>query len=601
MSAGSCGDEASIGGERFKGNRRFRGLGRFLGGRGFCDDRGMMIRWIVMAVAGVALLGCSGAKYSRGVVAADHRVASEAGVEMLKRGGNAVDAAVATSFALSVVRPYSCGVGGGGFMVIRFDNHPKHGRVEVALDYREVGPGAMTADFYTRQPRAESSSKGGTAVGVPGTVAGLLHALETYGTLDRTTVLGPAIRAAEEGFVADASYVQAAKDVSEWIAKKESRKATYRFVWERFCKEGQVKKGDRIRLPEQAGLLRIIAEKGWAGFYEGDVAEAIVKAVRGDGGVMTTEDLKAYRVRSMEPLKFAAFGHQFLTMPPPSSGGVAMGQAMGILERTGGAKEKAGSANYVHLMAEALKHAFSDRARWMGDPAFAEVPVGVLLSKEYLDERARMVSRSTTRPAGEYGTVTPDDKGTSHFGVVDAKGNAVACTETINLEFGSVQAVAEFGFALNDEMDDFTAEAGKPNAFGLIQSARNAPAAGKRPLSSMTPTIGVDEKGLVKVVAGASGGPRIISSTMQVILNVLLEDMGAAEAVAAARLHHQWLPDELRMEKGMMKDEVVGELKRRGHKVSEIKGIGNVQVIKRVGGGWDAASDPRKGGRPAGY
>ena len=274
---------------------------------------------------------------------------------------------------------------------------------------------------------------------------------------------------------------------------------------------------------------------------------------------------------------------------------------MGIAERVGLAKENRSSANYAHVLGEALKHAFADRARWLGDPAFVEVPVWNLLSKEYLDERARKVSRSTTRPVGDYGTAPPNDKGTSHFGVVDKDGNAVACTETINLEFGSLLAVGEFGFALNDEMDDFTAEAGKPNAFGLVQSARNAPAPGKRPLSSMTPTIVLDEKGKVKVVAGASGGPRIISSTMQVILNVLLGDMDAEEAVEAARLHHQWLPDELRLEKAMAKRELVADLKNRGHKVAEIKGVGNVQVIRRARGGWDAASDPRKGGRPAGY
>ena len=581
------------------------------------------IVWLIGAWMGLFVaqsIGCAhraeragrvarGSQFPTAAVAADHFIASEAGAEILRKGGNAVDAAVATSFALSVVRPYSCGIGGGGFMVIRFNNDPKHGTRSVALNYRETAPAAVGADFYERHSDPQASTRGGSAVAVPGTVAGLLHALEHYGTLDRTVVLAPAIRAAEEGFLVDDHFMVANGDLIKWFNEDDSRKGRFGFVWRRFLKEGQVKTGDLITLPEQAAALRLIAQSGADAFYKGRIAIEILHTVRKDGGPMRAEDLLSYKVEEVEPLRFNAFGHTFLTMPPPSSGGVALAQALGILQRRrdelGG---RANTADYVHVAAEALKHAFADRARWLGDPAQVDVPVRELLSDSYLDARAAQIDPRRAREDLEtYGTLPPDDAGTSHFCVIDARGNAVACTETINLEFGSMLAIEKYGFCLNNEMDDFTTRRGQANAFGLVQSSRNLPAPGKRPLSSMMPTIVLDQGGHVVMIAGASGGPRIITGTMQAMLDVLLFDLDASQALATPRFHHQWRPNTLLLERAWYaaarEDGTVVALESRGHKVEPTGSVGNVQLIRRDRKTrmWDAACDPRKGGRPAGY
>jgi gamma-glutamyltranspeptidase/glutathione hydrolase len=323
---------------------------------------------------------------------------------------------------------------------------------------------------------------------------------------------------------------------------------------------------------------------------------------------MRAEDLLEYEVEEVEPLKFEAFGHTFVTMPPPSSGGVAIAQILGIAQiRRQDMGKRVNSADYAHLLTEAMKQAFADRARWMGDPDQVDVPVPHLTSSAYLHERAAQIDMKRTLPIDEYGTRPPDDSGTSHFCVIDSRGNAVACTETINLDFGSLVAVEKYGFCLNDQMDDFTTNPGKPNAFGLRQSARNAPAPRKRPLSSMTPTIVLDDSGQVVLVAGGSGGPRIITGTLQAMLNVLLFDMPAAQALAAPRFHHQWLPDELGMERSWFQvadqSGLASQLDARGQRVRPIGSVGNVQLIRRArrAGGWDAACDPREAGQPAGF
>ncbi len=497
--------------------------------------------------AASATAPADGSRFARAAVAADHTIASQAGAEILRKGGNAVDAAVATSFCLSVVRPYSCGIGGGGFMVIHFNDDPRHGTQSVAINYRETAPMAVEADFYEKAgTAADASTRGGSAVGVPGTVAGLLYALEHFGTLDRATVLAPAIRAAEEGFEVDEHYMLAVSDQIKWFDLDASRKKRFAFVWERFLRRGNVNVGDRITLPEQAAALRLIALEGPDAFYRGKIALEILSAVRRDGGPMRAQDLLGYEVARVRPLRYEALGHAFLTMPPPSSGGVAMAQTLGVLERR---REDLGkrpnTADYVHVASEGLKHAFADRARWMGDPAKVDVPVERLLSASYLRDRAAAIDVERARDVEAYGTVPPDDAGTSHFCVVDGRGNAVACTETINLEFGSMLAVDAYGFCLNNEMDDFTTRRGQANAFGLRQSERNLPSPGKRPLSSMTPTIVLDRGGDVVMIAGASGGPRIITGTMQAMLNVLLFGMDATGALAAPRFHHQWMPNVL--------------------------------------------------------
>lgn len=574
--------------------------------------------WSAQPAEGATPAGQHAGAFASAAVAADHHLASEAGAEILRAGGNAVDAAVATSFALSVVRPYSCGIGGGGFMVIHLKDHPRHGTLTTALNYREQAPAGVSPDFYLAL-EPDAATHGGRGVAVPGTVAGLLHALEEFGSgMSRDAVLAPAIRLAEEGFTVDAHYAASAAEVIAWIRKDEpARSARFAFVWDRFLARGAIKPGDVIRLPEQAAALRLIAQRGRDGFYRGPVADAIVEAAAADGGVLTLADLASFRVARVDPLTLEFRGKTIHTMPPPSSGGLALAQTLAILDaRLPDLRATPPrSPQAIHRVTEAAKHAFADRARWLGDPAFVDVPVARLLSPDYLRGLAATLlpdavlphERYGSIPAGEEGHAEPHrDGGTSHFSVVDAQGNAVACTETINLVFGSLRAAERFGFVLNNQMDDFATRPGLPNAFGLVQSARNAPAPGKRPLSSMTPLIALDpaDHGRVVLVAGASGGPRIISSTLQAALNVLVHDMPAGDALAAPRFHHQWTPDVLLLEAGLADaDGLVPALEAAGHRTRRSDAIGNVQIIRaaRDGAGLDAACDPRKGGRPAGY
>jgi gamma-glutamyltranspeptidase/glutathione hydrolase len=375
-----------------------------------------------------------------------------------------------------------------------------------------------------------------------------------------------------------------------------------------------VHEGDRIRLPEQAAALELIAKDGMKAITEGEIGLAICAASKADGGQLTLDDLRAYQPVEVAPIRIEALERTFITMPPPSSGGVALAQTLGILQRrdVAGMVTREEWAPYAHTLTEAFKHAFADRAEWMADPAFVEVPVKRLLSPEYLDQRAARIQRAQTQGPDAYGTRAtpqiPDDGGTSHLCVIDSRGGAVACTETINLLFGSLLPVAPFGFILNDQMDDFTTRRGEPNAFKLTQSDKNLPAPGKRPLSSMTPTIVLDLDGNVEAIAGASGGPRIITGTTQVLLNALLLGLPAGEAVSRPRLHHQWMPNVLEIEEGYPGRwegiEVRFWMQKLHHQVVTPKDHCAVQLIKRtrVNGQtrWEAASDPRKGGRPAG-
>lgn len=612
-------------------------------------------RVLAVLVWAACLAACSGmprhaGEYRHGAVSADHEIASRAGGEILRKGGNAVDAAVATSFTLSVVRPYSCGIGGGGFMVVHLQDHAQLGTMQTALNYRETAPSSITPDFYERSGDPLASRYGGHAVGVPGTVAGLLTALEAYGTMERKDVLAPAIRAAERGFVADAHYARTARELIARFEANPDWKGRFAFVWERYLLKGRVGEGDRIRVPEQARALRLIAENGREAFYEGEIADAIVRAIEGAGGSMTRADLAGYAVREVEPLRFRFYGVELIGMPPPSSGGVAMAQAMGLLERWGVRSlyppperpgEQGGPLSGIHagladspllfdnpdlvagrsyVLAEAFKHAFSDRSLALGDPDHAHVEWAPLLEPAYLDALATRISNRTQAPeyygrSGLEGGVPPapiaDDAGTSHFNVVDRWGNAVACTETINTEFGSLVGVPEFGFCLNNQMDDFTTVRGQANAYGLRQSDLNLPAPGKRPLSSMSPTIALDENGKVYALAGGSGGPRIITGTTQVLLPMLLRrDRGGqpVDVVRWPRLHHQWIPNTLRLDEASdaslrrWSDETVAAMRGFGHEIASISNVANVQAIRREKNGkWQAACDPNKGGRPAGH
>jgi len=561
------------------------------------------------------------ATFAHGAVAADHPLASEAGARMLRLGGNAVDAAVAASFTLSVVRPQSCGIGGGGFMVVYLPDDPTHGRVLTAINYRETAPAASTPDMFETTTLPDASTRSGLAVGVPGTVAGLLHALERYGTLDRATVLQPAIDAAVGGFEADTAYVHAVRSSAAKLT--EAERVVRPALWRTLLHEGEVAEGDRVRNLQHAGVLAAIAEHGRDGFYAGRVAVQVVETAREAGGILTLDDLRDNRPVEVAPLSFSFDARTILAMPPPSSGGVTMCEALGILEHLGLTRpdgERLSPVLGTHLLIESQKHAFADRAEWLADPAFGDVPTGTLLNASYLGTRAAIIDPDRTQPPGVYGTrngdggarALPDDSGTSHISVVDQWGGAVACTETINLEFGSMLAVEGGGFCLNNEMDDFTTVRGEANAFGLVQSDRNLPQPGKRPLSSMSPTIVLDAEGGVVAVAGASGGPRIITGTMQVLFNVLVYGMDAADAVAEPRLHHQWMPDVVRLEPGLQDREedwgdlttnaILGaSLRTMGHTLGKIDTVGVVQLIVRDADGLHAACDPRKGGRPAGH
>lgn len=568
--------------------------------------------WIVL---GVVLTCCGCARrpavtgqlsepvYEHGVVAADHPLASEAGAQMLRRGGNAVDAAVAASFCLSVVDPFSCGIGGGGFMVI-WDPVARAG---FAHNYRETAPASMRPDTFAELDDPLASRFGGMAVGVPGNVRGLLEALDRWGTLDRATVLEPAIRHARDGFRVNAAYLSAVQWVRRMRAEHPGLHEVSQWVWDHLCGDGDLRIGDVLVQPEQADVLGRIADHGAAAFYEGPVADAIVRTVSRSGGDLTKADLSGYRTSTTDPLRSTVVFDRYtlLSMPPPSSGGIAMQQMMRMIDMRLDDVPNPSPTNpaWVQLVVECMKHAFADRATHLADGTFHPVPVDRLLAAEYLSERARSIDLSRTGSPSDYGSSAPPpaDSGTSHISVVDANGMAVGCTETINLAFGSLLAVPEFGIVLNDELDDFTARPGEPNAFGLRQSPGNAPAAGKRPLSSMSPTI-VLEDGRVRLVAGASGGPRIITGTMQVILNCLLLEMTPAQAVSAARFHHQWLPDVLQFEQEWTADGVVDAMESMGHSTGRRDGVGVVQVVEVLPDGRKrAASDPRKGGMPAGH
>jgi gamma-glutamyltranspeptidase/glutathione hydrolase len=545
-------------------------------------------------------------------VAADHALASQAGLDMLRRGGNAVDAAVAASFTLSVVRPYSCGIGGGGFLVIYLPNDPTHGRVLTTLDYRETAPASVAERTFDEDPDPDASTHGGRAVATPGTVRGLLQALKNWGTLPPEIVLAPAIKAAESGFTADGHYVSSSKEVIDWITAHPGAETRFDYLWSRFLKHGKVREGDIIHAPEQARVLRLIAQQGEKGFYEGEVAQAILRATSRDRGLLSQADLDGYRPAQRPPFVTRFRDRTVLTMPPPSSGGIVLAQVFAMLEARAddlNAAQNAGrnSAPYIHLLTEAGKHAFADRARYLGDTDHVSVPLDRLLSAEYLRSRARRIDLTRTFPPEHYGLEAPSPKGggTSHLCAVDAHGGGVACTETINLYFGSLVAVPEFGFFLNNEMDDFQARLGHANAFGLSHASMNRPAPRKRPLSSMTPTIVTSTRDgqpdQVQAIAGGSGGPRIISGTLQTLLNVMLFDDDAPAALTAPRFHHQWQPDTLNLEPGLKDTRADAELRALGHETSPREAIGAVQLIRKKDAAWQAASDPRKGGSPAGY
>ncbi len=553
------------------------------------------------------------AVYPHAAVAADHPLASEVGIEILRKGGNVVDAAAAVGFALSVLRPASSGLGGGGFMMI-WDAKEQRCRV---LDYRERAPFKATAGMFADDAQKVTddekglpmrSVRGPLAAAVPGHVAGLCLAVEKYGRLPIADVLAPAIRLARDGVPADSHFVTtqraAQKTWQNWPKDFRSRFATFH---DTYLNDGKsVKRGDTVTSP-QLPALEQIAARGAAGFYAGPVAEALVKVSQQHGGLLTAADLHDMQPVQREPLTLKYHGFDVLTMPPPSSGGIALLTTLQILDELDARdpanaidRLQADSPEFVHRLTEAFKHAFADRAEFLGDADFVDVPTKRLISREHARELAARVDLQRTQPTKSYGRFAPvNDSGTTHFSIIDRDGNAVACTETINTEYGSWIVEPKFGILLNNEMDDFAAVPGQPNAFGLMQSSANAIAPRKKPLSSMTPTI-IIKKGKAVFAVGASGGPRIITATTQVLMNLTRRNQTPAVAVRVPRLHHQWLPDVLDLEPRLYQ-ELNDPLKPFGHTLHKRSASATCQAVSRTPDGLRAASDFRKGGKPAGY
>ena len=552
--------------------------------------------WALLALCAVLSFadGAGAAEGTRVMVASEHRLASEAGLRILRQGGNAVDAAVATALAVGVVNPTSCGIGGGGFMLV-FDRRTSS--VE-ALDYRETAPAAARRDMFVADGKVipGASVRGGLAVAVPGEVAGLLEALRRFGTRSWREVAAPAIEYARDGFAIEHHLADAIAANRDEIAHRPALAALL------LRADGTpLGEGERLRQSDLAVTFERVSEIGRAAVYEGPVADAIERSVGAAEGILRAADLARYRPVHRSPVSGALGAYRVWSMPPPSSGG---GVLLQILRTVGADDLRAlehNSPTYVHLLHEAMAFGFADRATYYGDSDFVRVPLTALLRPARALRLRRTLSAATTFSPAFYGEkFLGADHGTSHLSVIDAEGNAVACTTSINTAFGSMVVAEGTGILLNNTMDDFSVQPGVANVYGLVGSEANSIAPGKRPLSSMTPTI-VTSGGEAVAALGGSGGPFIITATLQVLLNSLVFGLDAEHAVAAPRLHHQWLPSVLMLEPPMPQD-TAWALRRLGHRVVEARGIGSVALVRRrPDGRLDGAGDPRKGGYAAGW
>jgi gamma-glutamyltranspeptidase/glutathione hydrolase len=512
-----------------------------------------------------------------GMVVSDSRLASEAGAEAMRRGGNAVDAAVATALVLAVVHPSAGNLGGGGFMLVHIKGK------DVALDFREKAPVAASRDMYLAKP--QDSTLGYRSVGIPGTPYGLWYAQKTYGKLPWASLVEPARRLAAQGFPLSRGLALSLKGVSDFKRFPAS--------YAQFQRGGKFYAGgERFVQPDLAATLARM-KSGIDDFYRGETARRLVAAMKANGGLITMRDLQDYTPTLREPLRAAYQGYQVVTMPPPSSGGIALLQMLGTVE---GRLKGPASVDTVHVTVEAMKRAFADRAAFLGDPDYVKVPVDDLLSKARIDQfRSEIGDRAT--PAE---SIQPkldalhEGDHTTHFSIVDAAGNAVSLTYTLNLGFGSKVVAPGTGFLLNNEMDDFASAPGRPNAFGLIQGEANAIAPGKRPLSSMTPTI-LLKNGKPALVLGSPGGPTIINTVFETILNVTEWKMDVQRAVSAPRYHHQWRPDTISFEPNAFPEDVVEALKSKGHVfAARPSNQGSCHAVMILPDGWRAAgTDPR--------
>jgi gamma-glutamyltranspeptidase/glutathione hydrolase len=535
------------------------------------------------------------ARADHGMVATESETATLVGAEVLRNGGSAIDAAIATVFALAVAYPAAGNVAGGGFLVARM-----HDGTTTSLDFRERAPGSAERTMFagTRGELGGRSRTGHLAAGVPGTVAGMWAAHQRFGTRPWAELLAPAIRLAEEGVIVD-EYT--ATTLEEHAARLRQYPASVTV----FFRNGvPLRAGTRWRNPELARVLRRIAANGREGFYRGETAELLVMEMLRGGGIITRDDLQSYEAKWREPVEFDYRGAHVISMPPPSSGGITLGLISHILEAYDLRAAGWNSPLAIHLGAEAMRRAYAVRNEVLGDPDFVNVPRDRLLSPQFANDLRASISaeRATpsTRVSGRTGAAS-EGKHTTHLSIIDAKGNAVSVTTTLNNDFGSAVTVAGAGFLLNNEMDDFTAEPGVANGFGLVQGEANAIAPGKRPLSSMAPTIVVGRNGLPLLVTGAGGGSRIISAVFQVMSNVLDHGMDLSSAVAAPRMHHQHLPDSIDLERHSFSEETQAALKRLGHSIHLVDKNAYVTPILRMGSGWVGVNDPRVGGHAAGY
>jgi gamma-glutamyltranspeptidase/glutathione hydrolase len=530
-----------------------------------------------------------------GMVVAQEKISAQFGADILRQGGNAVDAAVATGFALAVTYPRAGNIGGGGFMVI----HSTERKEDVAIDYRETAPSAATRDMYLGadgKPDTDKSRNSALGIGIPGTVAGLALALEKYGSGNFTLaqIIKPAIELARNGFVVTDDMADTLPDMYSRMARWPNSAKTFSRA------DGTpLHDGDRLIQPDLAATLTVIAERGPRGFYQGPVAEKLAKAVSDAGGIMTADDLKSYSAVIRAPVRGSYRGYDIVSMPLPSSGGTVLLETLNILEGFAMSDMKQGSAPSLHVMIEAMKRAYADRARYLGDPAFVKAPTQTLLARDYAARQRASIDPARATPAADVVQIVPQREGsnTTHYSVVDSKGNAVSNTYTLNFPYG-VGLVAEgTGVLLNNELDDFTAAPGASNAFGLVGFEANLPGPGKRPLSSMSPTI-VLKDGKPVLVTGTPGGSRIISTVVQIVVDVLDYKMDIAAAVAAPRVHHQWMPDEVRVERGFPA-ETLGELRAKGHQVIEPLGQTSANSIAVTPNGFLGAPDPRTRGAEA--
>lgn len=531
-----------------------------------------------------------------GMVASEQELASQIGLNVLKAGGNAVDAAVAMGFALAVALPNAGNLGGGGFMMI----HDAKSGKDVALDFREVAPLAATRNMYLDDKGNVINGKSlytHSAIGVPGTVAGMAHAAQKWGTQPLAKLIQPSIDLAEKGFPVTETLAKVLRQETSNMGKWEASKAIY---W----KDGApLKPGDLLINKDLGNSLRLISRDGAKAFYEGEIAQKIVADMARNNGPMTAQDLREYKVVEREPVRGTYRGYQIVTMPPPSSGGAHLVQILNMLERWPLKDWGHNSAHTVHHMAEAMKLAYADRSEYLGDPDFVKIPLKGLTSRKYADELARTIDPNRARPAREIKPGKPqpyESDQTTHYSVMDKAGNIAAVTYTLNTNFGSGIVTPGTGIMMNNEMDDFSAKPGVPNAYGLVGGDANAVGPRKRPLSSMTPTF-VLKDGKPWLVTGSPGGARIITTVLQQVVNAIDFDMNPAEGAAALRFHHQWTPDELRLEKGFSPDSIA-LLKQRGQNVAVKAAMGRTQTIQIRNGEFWGYSDPRNpDGKTLGY